>query len=388
MEKTRTVPMSPFDMMFWEEVRSLKVNGVTNGHEHADRGDSLGAENLRHIHVDPSDASKISLMAKQKMVGKLHDGIAYTEENLRKRMTGLFDREIACGTSATYTCLDVSPDLSEEGLLAFRVGSELKAEYAPKGLDIKIGPNAIFGFKDGTERWSIFKRAAEKADFVSALPEKDFYPEGTNPDGKIGFDQHIRRVLELALEMNKPAQFHLDQSGNPEEAGTERLIEALKWFDPHRKGPDIWVVHMISPSAYPEARFARLLNNLLKYRVGVIVCPSAGISMRRLRPINAPMHNSMARILELLACGVKVALGSDNVGDLFVPASDGDMSVEVKIAAHAVRFYLAHIWARVAAGVHLNDSDKDSVKEFLRQDVQVFRGIDPSWKPAVNVDIE
>jgi len=379
--------MGSFAANFWDEVRALKVKGLFNPHGHADRGNTLDQEFLGHIHVDPADASKISLIAKQKMVGKLHEGQAYTKKNLAERMLGVCEDQIAFGTARFCSCIDVSPDLGADGLLAFREAMKIKKKLAGR-LKFEIGPNAIFGFKEGTERWNIYRAAAELADFLSALPEKDYYPEGADPDGKIGFDQHIRRVLELSIEMNKPAQFHLDQSGDPKEAGTERLIEALKWFDPHRKGPPIYAVHMISPSSYSEERFARLLYNLLKYRVGVIVCPSAGLSMRCLRPISVPMHNSIARVLELLASGVEVLLGSDNIGDMFAPASDGDMSLEVKFAAHATRFYLAHIWARVAAGVRLNDSDRDSVKEFLRQDAQVFRGIDPNWKPAVNIDIE
>lgn len=188
--------------------------------------------------------------------------------------------------------------------------------------------------------------------------------------------------------MNKPAQFHLDQSGDPNEGGTERLIDALKWFDPLRKGPPISVVHMISPSAISEEGFSKLLHSLLKYRVDVIVCPSAGISMRRPRPILTPSHNSIARILELLASEVRVTLGSDNICDLFVPACSGDMSIEIIIAAHAVRFYLAHIWAKIMAGERLNYTDRDSVRDFIRQDAQAFRRIDPAWKPAVNIDID
>jgi cytosine/adenosine deaminase-related metal-dependent hydrolase len=366
------------------QIDVAKNGGDYNSHTHPDRADTNHPKYLAHIHRDPADISRISLIAKQKMVGELHMGPAYEEADLEERMGRLFRRLQSYGTKKLNGCIDVSPDLKDP-FVALKAALKQKKRFAGRGLELHFGPHPIFGFKEGTDRWAVFEEAARhpEVELISGLPEKDFFREGTNPDGKIGFRQNMWRVLKLGLELNKPIEIHLDQSDDPSEHGTEDLIDALSWLDPHRKGPAIWDVHMISPSAYDEYRWAVLVDNLLKYKIGVRCCPQAGVSMRRPRPIMAPSHNCLARVLELFAAGVPVTLGSDNIGDFFVPACTGNLRDEVFVAANTCRFYLSHIWAKVAAGVRLNDSDRDSVKDFLRQDAEVFRSIDPNWVPWI-----
>ena len=127
-----------------------------------------------------------------------------------------------------------------------------------------------------------------------------------------------------------------------------------------------------------------MAKELLKYNVGVIVCPTAAISMRQLRPISAPMHNSIARVLELIKLGVPVRLGTDNICDVFVPQSDGNMLTEIKMLGHAVRFAIPYVWAKLAAGVPLNQVDRATVGRVLYQDRKVFEGTDPDWKSAID----
>ena len=267
-------------------------------------------------------------------------------------------------------------------MLAIRVAQELKEKYAPT-FNLRIAPNPIFGFKEGSDRWDVFKRAAAQSDFVSALPEKDEYVDVVRRDGKVGFRRHIRMVLELACELQKEVHLHLDQANDPTEVGTETLIEGLKWLDqpkiPNHKGPSVWVIHMISPTGYSEKRFDCLVDQLLEFNVGVIVCPSAAISMRQLRPISAPVHNSIARLLVLCHRKVPVRLGTDNICDVFVPQSDGDMLTEVKLAGHAERFAIPHVWAKLAAGVSLNEVDRDAIGRVLYQDRKVYAIHNPNW---------
>ncbi len=376
--------LSPYDLLLLRDVESL--GGFNNAHAHIDRANTLDDENLRHINTTPLEASILPLSVKQNLTGDLHRGVAYTEANLRARMSRLIERLISYGTTELSTCIDATSGIRENGLLAFRVAAELKEKFAGK-IKIRIGPNPIFGFKRGTDRWEIFVAAAKMSDFLSALPEKDDFKSDAGRDGKIGFRRHIKRVLELGCELGKEVHFHLDQTNAPSERGTETLLEGLGWLDQPKiaghHGPAIWVVHMISPSAYSEERFAKLADNLLKYNVGVIVCPTAALSMRQLRPIDAPLHNSIARMLELCKLGVPVRLGSDNICDVFVPQGDGDMLTEVKIGGHAVRFAIPHVWAKLAAGVPLNEVDRATVGRTLYQDRKACQVVNSSWNPAV-----
>lgn len=377
--------LSPYDRMLLKAVQDL--GGFSNIHAHLDRADTLDDRYLRHINTTPLEASSLPLSVKQNLTGDLHRGFAYTEEDLLQRMTAVIKRLIRFGTTSLTTCIDTTGDIEENGLLAFQTALKLKDLFADQ-ISIRVGPNPIFGFKEESGRWEIFAEAARLADFLSALPEKDDYTGLSERDGKVGFRNHIRMVMELGCELEKEVHLHLDQANDPSEAGTETLIEALQWIDqpeiPGHRGPTVWVIHMISPSAYNEERFRRLIDGLLEHNIGVIVCPSAAISMRQFRPVDGPTHNSIARVLELCKQKVPVRIGTDNICDVFVPQSDGDMLTETKLLGHATRFAIPYVWAKLAAGVSLNEVDRATIGRVLYEDRKAFSRLDPGWIPAVD----
>lgn len=378
--------LSPYDEIILKLVQ--EKGGFYNAHTHLDRADTLPPIYLGHINTTPLESSFFPLRVKQELAGDLQRGVAYTEDDLRERMSRVIERLVAYGTTGLATCIDVSlPDIKEDGMLAFRVASELKEKFKDR-IAIQIAPNPIFGFKEGSGRWEVFKRAAEQADFLSALPEKDEYFNLRDRDGKIGYRGHLRMVMELACELEKEVHFHLDQANDPREQGTKTLIEGLKWFPrPEIEGqslPTVWVIHAISPSAYSEEDFREIIDGLLAYNVGMIVCPTAALSMRQLRPLEAPTHNSIARVLEMLKAKVPVLIGTDNICDVFVPPSDGDMLTEIKVLAHTLRFPTPHILAKLGAAERLNNIDRAGVGEALYQERKAFQSIDQNWQPAID----
>ena len=137
----------------------------------------------------------------------------------------------------------------------------------------------------------------------------------------------------------------------------------------------VWAVHMISPSAYEEPRWERLVERLLECNVGVIVAPSAALGMRQLRGIKAPTHNSIARVLDLAAAGVPIRLGSDNVCDMLSPSSTLDLMSEVYCLTAALRFYQQDILAKLATGTLLSADDRDHLKEHLANDAAEIAAI-------------
>jgi cytosine/adenosine deaminase-related metal-dependent hydrolase len=384
--KGRSLARRPKSMAPWDREVLSQVGehgGFFNAHAHLDRADTLEDRFLRHIGTTPLEASNLPLPVKQNLVGDLHNGEAYTRENLRKRMSTALRRQISYGTKRIDTNIDATPDLDEDGLVAINVALELKEEFKRR-IDVRVAPTPIFGFKE-SDRWEVFKAAAKKCDYLSLLPEKDDYARGSDPDGRIGFERHLGRGLELGCELGKEVQFHLDQANVPDEGGTERLIESFKYYDRPdllRDEPSMKVIHMISPSADDEQRFAKLANRLLEYNVGVIVCPTAALSMRQLRSVQAPTHNSIARMLELLKLKVPLWLGTDNIADVFVPASDGDMLSEIKHASHSVRMYIPSIWAKLACGEALNNVDIATIGRILHEDRKACAEANPSWQAA------
>jgi cytosine/adenosine deaminase-related metal-dependent hydrolase len=57
----------------------------------------------------------------------------------------------------------------------------------------------------------------------------------------------------------------------------------------------------------------------------------------------------VAPLRDLLAEGVLVALGTDNINDIFVPFSHGDLIEELDFLAEATRFYDLDVLADIAS---------------------------------------
>ena len=344
--------------------RISEYGGYINAHLHLDRANTIERRYLEHASMDPFEASSYPLRVKQDLTGELHRELAYQAEDLEKRMRDAIEMLIALNTRQAHSFIDATAD--NVGLTAFDIAMKLKQEFKDK-IDLRIGAYGIFGFRDSQpQRWEIFKEAAEKADYIGSLPERDDNP------GHIGYDEHLKRILKLAHELKKPVHLQVDQKNHPDENGTETLIQAVRWLGSpkiYEKLPSVWAVHSISPSAYDEKRFGKLVEELVRYNIGIICCPSAAISMKQLRGIQAPTHNSVARVLEMLEAGVKARLGSDNIADVFMPFGTPDLYQEVRNLADAVRFYNLDVWAKVAAGTELNNMDRKFISDALNADL-------------------
>lgn len=330
------------------------INGKFNAHAHIDRANTYSIKYFEHENVDSLDVSTYPLPIKQNLTGVLHSGLAYTPENLEYRIRNALENMYNLGTTRVDSFVDTTSDI---GLRAFNVAMKLKEEFSRK-IDFRIGSYPLFGFKaDFPERWEVFYEASKKADFIGGLPEIDAR------ENHIGYNEHISRLLELGKQFRKEVHIHVDQGNIPTENGTETLIEIVKSSNISRG--QVWAIHSISPSCYSEERFNEMVEGLVEYDIGVIVCPSAAISMRQLREYDVPIHNSVARVLELLAAGVKIRIGTDNINDMYMPFGSPDIIYELHILADAVRFYDLNIWAKLGAGQRLNEEEKIMVSNHL-----------------------
>lgn len=351
----------------WDRALELQVRefgGWLNAHTHLDRANTFAPEYLHHANIDPVGAAGLSLQVKQILVGELHKGLAYQADNLYTRMRAELERMAALGTREVVSFTDATPDI---GLVAIEQAARLRDEFRGR-LTLKIAVSPIFGFKSprvNPDRWDTYRQAAEIADVLGGLPSKD------RGEGRVGFDGHVRMILELGKTLHKPVHFQVDQDNDPREEETEQLVQAVRWLGtpevPGEDGPTVWAVHAISPSCYDEERFRRLVDNLLTYNVGILSCPTAALSMFQHRPMLAPLHNSIARLLEMMAAGVPVRIGTDNIGDIFIPNGDGSVRSEVWVAATALRFYHTMIWAKIGAGRALNEGDKEWIRQALQR---------------------
>jgi cytosine/adenosine deaminase-related metal-dependent hydrolase len=346
----------------WDYKNSQLIRGFVDAHVHLCRVFTFNPEYFpAGVHLN--EIADLDLTAKQDLTGMLHDGSAYTSENLELRMRRQIERAIKIGTREIWGVTDTTPDI---GTRAFDVALKLKEAYA-NDVALKVGCYALFGFKDprkNPDRLALMRQCAPVSDFIVGLPEKD--------DGhdKIGFKSHVNYLLDLAFHANKPLHIHVDQKNSAHERGSIMVVECLegllqKKFDYFTEPgvPKIWLIHVISPSCYNPEKFSRLVSKLVKYNIGVIVCPVAGISMRQLRSEEAPIHNSLARVIELLRAGVEVRLGTDNVHDFLVPSNIGLIPYEIMELSNVVRNYITHILVKTGMGISLNNGDRALLKQ-------------------------
>ena len=69
-----------------------------------------------------------------------------------------------------------------------------------------------------------------------------------------------------------------------------------------------------------------------------ISCPSAWIDHPRREDL-VPSHNATTPVDELLEHDLTVAIGSDNIHDIYKPYSDGDMMFELRMLLEACKIY-------------------------------------------------
>jgi cytosine deaminase len=352
---------------FFEALRAKveKLGGFHNAHLHLCRAGTFAVTEELLREKDKETHSHLSISSKHGIIPLVHESPEYEPKRLEGRVRFLLDEMIAAGTTRADTLVDVTAD--RVGRSAFDVFQKLKSDYKGK-VDLQIGSYSPLGFTETKlESWRLIEETAKEADFIGGLPERDdkkLYPD------HIGFDESCTRVISLAYALNKRVHLHVDQKNDPEEKATLRLISV---FDRLRiltktAEPMVWLVHVISPSAYNDSEFAEVTEKLADRNIGVLCCPSAAISMRQLRPLQTPTHNSIARVLEFLAAGIKLRLGSDNINDITSPAGTTNLMDEVFVLCNAIRFYELDILAKIAAGRFLDVADRNLIAEHLAKD--------------------
>ena len=340
---------------FIQEVLRISPNGFFNAHSHCDRAYTYPPVENENILVLAIDPSKSTMREKQ----NLSEQISYLPEILEKRIRKVCDNSISYKINTIVSCFNIGPKLLQQGLVALNAVNKLKKEYHKRGLKIISLAYPMYGFRnDKPERWKLLEEAIDVADGIATLPERDsvnFYGAGEN---HIGFKSNIQRTIELVLERKKILQIHLDQQNNPDERGTEILMNIIEFNErigKHeylREGePKVWAVHSVSTSCYDLKRLKTLAKKMAEYNVGLIVCPNAALSMKQLIRHTTPIHNSMAKAIHFMAQGVYTRIGTDNICDMYMPLNTESMVRQIDFLSDALRFYDPEILAYLATGI-------------------------------------
>ena len=288
---------------------------------------SKGGFKPLHAHFDKSNvvtpailmqAQKESMQDKWDTYNKIKAG--YTFEDIYRRAETCIHSFIKQKASIVRTFADADSII---GQLCIDALLKLKEDYKDIiFIEIAIQPiQGVLKKKD----YQAFKLACSKADLVGGLPSRD-------PDPK----EHLQILFEIANQYSLPVDVHADQLNSPKEYETELLLDVKKECKFKHK---VNTVHSISLSCHPYAYQRAIAKRLAAENVGVIICPSAGLSMKPPEGYLAPIHNSIAPLKILYENNVKLALGVDNINDLYMPLVDGDMWFESRLLMEATRCY-------------------------------------------------
>ena len=353
--------MTPYFQELHEAIQAH--GGFFNAHLHLDRAGTFQptVDLLRAKGV--MDGASLSLAGKHAIIPLVHDSDCYDPQSLYDRVEPFVLDMISVGTARADSVVDTTVD--RVGLTALETFNRLKQTHADR-IDLQVGAYSPLGYRDDEpERWALLEEGVAMADFVGLLPERDDkadYPE------HIGFEESCRRGISLAHEAGKQIHIHVDQAFHQYEAATELVARVVRDMDmgvPQGEEPFIWLIHVLSPSTYDEPRFEALAHELADLNIGIISCPGAAISMRQYRPFPSPTYNCIARVLDLVAAGVMVRIGSDNVCDITSPMGTVNMMDELLVLGNTMRYYDIDFLSRLAAGKRLDADGMARLKTHL-----------------------
>ncbi len=302
---------NPWDLKT-QMLEAIRQNGgFVSTHAHFDKAYYITKEGLAK--------SMVSMEEKWTMSDDIKRNS--TVEEIKIRIKTALDSMVAQGCKLTCTFVDAYEAVGHKAIDA---ALQVKEEYKDK-IKMLIATQPLAGLIDDKAR-ALYEEITAKADIAGGLPSKD------RPNDEKSLDY----LFEIAKKQNKPVHVHIDQENNPNEHDMDKLIAAVKRHG--YKGRTV-AVHGISVSAQPKAERVRIYKEMAELGIAILVCPSAAISMRQLDQFNAPVHNSIANVPEMLEAGVLVGLGIDNIADFYEPFVDGDMWTELRLLQEACRFY-------------------------------------------------
>ncbi len=320
-----------FKELFFQEVEK-SPSGIVNCHAHLDRA----------ITLTPDIWEQSQALMEEKWILMRDIKRAYMDdpESFKKRLRIVLDDQIEQGVVACRTHVDADSIVE---LKVVKMMAELREEYKDK-FTLQLVAHPLEGFTNDETlehdptKIKIFEEACDICDVVGGLPSRDRKME----EGDL---KHMDILFGIAKNLGKDLDVHIDQENNPLEKDTEKLIAKTR---EHGYEGHVTFVHSISLACQSTEDRKRIIADLKDIGANVTVCPRAAIGMKQHIDKTAPVHNSIAPVVELLEAGVNVGLGTDNIADIFIPNTCGDIFDEVNLLADGVRLYNLKTLAEIA----------------------------------------
>src|SRR5437763_11500712 len=280
-----------------------------------------------HVHLD---AVLTVGQPRHNTSGTLLEGIqiwserkqSLTHEDVKRRALQEIQWEVAQGTLHIRSHVDIC----DPNLTALRALLELREEIRDIcDLQLVAFPqDGILSFPNGR---ALMRQAVELGcDIVGGIPHYEWTREMGVGD--------VHYAFALAKEFNRDIDCHCDETDDPHSRFTE--VMAADTIEQGWQGR-VTASHCTAMHSYDNAYAFKLIRLLARAQVNIVANPFDNVVLQG-RFDTYPKRRGIARVKELLAGGVNVALGHDSIMDPWFPLGKGDM-----LAAAQLALFLCHM---------------------------------------------
>jgi cytosine deaminase len=276
------------------EAAWLVLPGLVNLHAHADRAFIVQTFRPKSF----ADALEAAGAARAE----------FTAADVEARAMRLFERAVGHGTTRIRTHTDVDPIVelrSMEGVLA--------AKQAMAG-KIDVDVIAFSTSKSDLSDWSAISRLQDAVGMGANLI-------GASLNSSTDPPRALAALLDLAEQSSLPLDIHLDEHLEPHQMLAGSVADAIVARGLQGR---VTLSHLCVLSALNPRIAGELIKKLARAEVTVVALPETNLFLQE-RGESSPVRRGVTLVRELLAEGVKVRLGTDNVRDWFFPFGDADM---------------------------------------------------------------
>ncbi len=230
-------------------------------------------------------------------------------------------------------------------------------------------------------------RNPEAVDMMWAAMENGCDLVGGMPHGERDMDDAAKQIeiaFEIAQKYDADIDMHIDETDNPYWQSLELLADKTIETGWHGR---VTAGHCCAMSAWDDATAARIIDKVKKANIHVVTNAPINL-MLEARGHGHPKPRGIARVKELLAAGVNVACGQDDIQNMFYAYGRMDTLEVALITAHAAhmsapseiqaafdmsRYNAAKLWKLDNYGVHVGATanlvvlDADSAVSALRR---------------------
>jgi cytosine deaminase len=266
-----------------------------------------------HAHLD-----KCFIQPMPNKSGSLNEAIEIMHKHKNPILLRTFQERVDCalelsvknGSLHVRTHVDIDPANTIKPLEAMLTAKQRWSNY----VDLQIVAFPQEGIVKNPDILNYLRMAMKLgADGIGGIPAI----EASLKDAQA----HIDHIFNIASEFNKPVDMHIDETDDPNSQTLEMLANTtIKAGWQNR----VSAAHCCSLAAQDDDYAEKVIQKVADAGITVITNPTANLVLQG-RGDHQPVRRGITRVKELLAAGINVTCGNDNMRDSFYPFGQGDM---------------------------------------------------------------